>query len=80
MQTIEFESYITDNSIHIPVIYQNINNHKAKVLLQIEEKKPSGNYNQQKLLSLFKEAKAINAFRNIEDSIEWQKDVRDEWE
>ena len=39
-----------------------------------------GNYDKQKLLSAFEQARSNKIFKNIEDSVSWQKEIRDEWD
>ena len=46
-------------------------------MLLSEEK---GNYDKQKLLSAFQEAQNLNIFSDIDNPVEWQKQIRDEWE
>jgi hypothetical protein len=51
--------------------------------LKFKSKKSSNlkcNYDKEKLLSAFKDARNPEIFKNIEDSVLWQKEIRDEWE
>jgi len=80
MQAIEFDTYISQNRIQIPMDLNYLNNIKAKVSIQIEDKLPQGNFDKRSLLDAFNKAKKVGAFRNIENSVSWQQDIRDEWE
>jgi hypothetical protein len=38
------------------------------------------NYDKDKLLSAFEKARNPKIFKQIDDSVAWQKEIRDEWE
>jgi hypothetical protein len=80
MQAIEFETYISNNFIQIPLSYKQLNNIKAKVSIQFENEIQEGNYDKQNLLTAFKKAKIFGTFKEINDSVLWQKEIRNEWE
>lgn len=80
MQAIEFETMISAQSIPIPLQYNYLSNKKAKVIILYTEEVAEPNYDKQALLSAFEKAKELKAFKGIKDSINWQKQVRDEWE
>jgi hypothetical protein len=80
MQAIEFETYINHKAIQIPLQFQYIDNVKVKVILLYSEPEKKGNYNKQSLLVSFAKAQQKGVFENINNSITWQKDLRDEWE
>jgi len=80
MQAIEFETYIQQSSIHIPLQFKYLDDVKAKVILLYSEPEKKGNYNKQSLLNAFAKAQQKGVFRNIKDSVTWQKQLRDEWE
>lgn len=80
MQTIEFETYISDNCINIPLNYYQLNNHRAKIVVQFSDLSEKGNFNKAALVSAFEKAKLKNIFKNIENSVLWQQEIRDEWE
>ncbi len=40
----------------------------------------TGNYDRTKLLAAFKKARDKGIFDNINDSVSWQREIRDEWE
>ena len=80
MQAIEFETYISNNFIQIPLSYKQFNNIKAKVFVQIEDKIQEGNFDKIALLNAIEKAKSIGVFKEIDDSVSWQKEIRNEWE
>jgi len=47
---------------------------------QISDSKQNGNYNKQQLLLAFERAKQKGVFQNINNSVTWQKKIRNEWE
>ncbi len=78
MQALEFQTYVTNGMIKIPFDYSAYNNKKVKIIMMLPEEK--GNYDKQKLLFAFKYAQNLNVFSEIENSTEWQKQLRNEWE
>ncbi len=80
MQAIEFETYVDQRAIQIPIQYQLIDHAKVKVILLYSEPEKKGNYNKQSLLLAFAKAQQKGVFKNITNSVTWQKQVRDEWE
>ena len=45
-----------------------------------KSKNIENNFNKIKLLNAFEKARNPEIFKNIEDSVLWQKELRDEWE
>ena len=80
MQAIEFETFVHHQSIQIPLQYQHIDNVNVKVILLYSEPEKKGNYNKELLLKAFEKAQQKEVFRNIDNSVDWQKNLRDEWE
>ncbi len=78
MKALEFQTYISDGTIKIPVDYSQYKNKKVKIIMLLPDEK--GNYNKQELLSAFEEAHNLKVFSDIENAVEWQKQIRDEWE
>ena len=80
MQALEFQTYISNGIIKIPIDYRyrDYNNKKVKIIMLLPEE--TGNYDKQELLSAFKSAQKLNPFSDIKNSVEWQKQIRDEWE
>lgn len=80
MQAIEFETYVSQRAIQVPMQYKLIDNAKVKVILLYSEAKKKGNYNKSALLLAFAKAQQKGVFKNIKHSVTWQKQLRDEWE
>ncbi|MFH1050658.1 MAG: hypothetical protein V1779_06970 [bacterium] len=80
MQAIEFDTYISQNRIQIPLDFNYLNNIKAKVSIQIEDNLLQGNFDKRALIEAFNKAKRNDVFKEIENSILWQQDFRNEWE
>ncbi|MEI6091025.1 MAG: hypothetical protein WCR42_11270 [bacterium] len=80
MQTVEFETFISQNCINIPLNFSQLNNRKAKVFLQFPDLIENGNFNKITLINAFEKAKKGKVFENIESSILWQQEIRNEWE
>lgn len=80
MNAIEFETYITQNIIHIPMNFSQLNNRKAKITVHIDNHNQQGNYDTDSLLLAFDKVKNMNVFKEIDNSVLWQQDIRNEWE
>ena len=80
MQTVEFETFISQNCINIPLKFSQLNNRKAKVSLLFPDIYEKSNFNKIALIKAFEKAKKGKVFENIENSILWQQEIRNEWE
>ncbi len=80
MQAIEFETYINQRAIQIPLQFQVTDNAKVKVILLYNDAEKKGNFNKQLFLLALKNARQKGVFKNINNSVTWQKQLRDEWE
>ncbi len=80
MKAIEFETIVNHSAIKIPLQYQLTDNAKVKVILLYSEPETKGNYNKQLFLLALSNARQKGIFRNIDNSVTWQKQLRDEWE
>jgi len=80
MKAIEFETCINKRSISIPEQFQNLDNIRARVILLFSEPEKQGNYDKNLLFLAFDKAQQKGIFKNIDNSVAWQKQVRDEWE
>jgi hypothetical protein len=78
MQAIEFDTYIKHNVIQLPLQFQFLENSQAKVIVLYPDALIKGNYNKQALLLSFAKAQQKNVFKNISNSVIWEKQVRDE--
>ncbi len=80
MQTVEFDTYISQNCIYIPLNLSQLNNRKAKVSLLLPDMTEVGNFDKTALIAAVEKAKRKNVFENIENSVLWQEEIRNEWE
>jgi len=80
MKAIEFNTIIRRGLIHIPAIYKNMKNTKAKVIVLVDETNERGNYDKAALLEMFGKANRLALFSEINDSVTWQKQQRNDWE
>lgn len=77
MKALEFNSYITQNTIKLPPEYKKYNNRNVKIIVLLQETR---NYDKQELLTVFENAQELKIFQEIKNPVEWQKQIRDEWE
>ncbi len=78
MQTLEFETYIKNGEIILPEQFKSLSNQKVKVIIFFDN---INNYeNKFELIKAFKQAQNKGIFSNIDNSVEWQKSIRNEWE
>ncbi|MBW8051787.1 MAG: hypothetical protein FVQ77_15915 [Cytophagales bacterium] len=82
MRTIEFETQVENGIIKIPKnITEDVNNKKVKILIKVDrDKNVQINYNMKEIEKLLKKIYAKNVFNSIENPVNWQKKIRDEWE
>ena len=80
MQAIEFNTFISQGIIKLPVDYSHFFNKNVKIIILIPENEPKTNYNKDKLFSAFHKAQELNIFKDIKNSRQWQKQLRNEWE
>lgn len=80
MQAIEFETLIGQEAIPIPIQYKYLAHRKAKIIILFKEEDLKPNYNKNALLLAFAKAKKQNSFSKINNSSDWQKQLRDDWE
>jgi hypothetical protein len=80
MKAIEFETTIHHGLIHVPPHYKNMENAQAKVIVIVNESSKTGNYDKILLLKMLGKANEVGLFGEISDSVDWQKQLRDDWE
>ncbi len=79
MDSLEFTAKIERGVIHLPKEFEEYENEIAHVTVKIEtpEEKQA---KKERLFKAFKKAQEANLFQDIEDPVQWQKELRDEWE
>lgn len=82
MNSVEFTTKIEHGVIRLPKEFADYENSVARVVItldapdeerEIKEKKD-------KLFVAFKKAQEANLFQDIENPVEWQRKLRDEWD
>lgn len=82
MKAIEFETKIQNGLIVLPQKYNNFNAKRTRIIVLVSDEDDYSSILQQKerLRLAFRKLQEVNPFKNIIDSVEWQKKIRDEWE
>ncbi len=55
-------------------------NRRALLTILDEEPKVTDDSQKERLLNAFRKAQKANLFKDIEDPVEWQRKLRDEWD
>jgi len=82
MRAIEFETKIQNGLIVLPQKYNNFNVKRTRIIVLVAEDDDYSLILQKKerLRLAFKKLQEVNPFKNIIDVVDWQKQIRDEWE
>jgi len=82
MIAVEFETHVAGGMIRVPNEYTKMLDGDMKVILLKEEEKPEALAQQKKsnLKKLLKKIQGKNIFRSINDPVEWQRTLRNEWQ
>lgn len=79
MNSLEFTAKIEHGVIHLPKEFEDYEDAVAHVVITLEtpdEKKAK----KEKLFAAFKKAQKAKLFQDIENPVEWQRKLRDEWD
>jgi hypothetical protein len=79
MNSLEFTTKIEHGVIHLPKEFEGYENTVAHVVITLEtpeEKKAK----KDKLFAVLKKMQKAKLFRDIENPVEWQKELRNEWD
>lgn len=79
MNSLEFTTKIEDGVIHLPKEFKEYKNAVAHVTITLEtpeDKKAK----KEALFAAFEKLAKANPFAEIEDPVEWQRKLRDEWQ
>ena len=79
MNSLEFTAKIEHGVIHVPKEFEDYENAVAHVSITLEtpqEKKTK----KENLLKAFKKAQKAKLFAEIENPVEWQRELRNEWD
>ena len=82
MRAIEFETKIQNGLIVLPQRYNNFNAKRTRIIVLIADDDDYSLMLQKKerLRLAFKKLQEVNPFKDIIDAVEWQKQLRNEWE
>ena len=82
MRAIEFETKIQNGLIVLPQKYNNFNVKRTRIIVLVADDDDFSLILQKKerLRHAFKKLQEVNPFKNILDVVDWQKQIRDEWE
>jgi hypothetical protein len=79
MNSLEFTTKIEHGVIHLPKEFEDYDNAVAHVTITLEtpeDKKAK----KDRLFAVLEKMQKANMFQDIENPVEWQKKLRDEWE
>lgn len=79
MNSLEFTTKIEHGVIHLPKEFEDYENVTAHVTitLETEENKKA---KKERLFAALKKAQQIGLFSDIDNPVEWQRKLRDEWD
>ena len=79
MDALEFSAKIEHGAVQLPEMYHNYENAYVRVIVLIE--KPTElQSKKERLLATFKKMAQVPMFRTIENPLNWQKQLRNEWD
>lgn len=79
MNALEFSGKIEQGIIRLPKQYEAYDNTYARIIILVEQP-PQLLEKKEKLRLIFKKMEQIRMFSNINDPVEWQKQIRNEWD
>lgn len=79
MNSLEFTTKIEHGVIHLPKEFEEYENAVAHVTVTLETAEDI-KVKKDKLFAVLEKMQKANMFRDIENPVEWQKKLRDEWE
>jgi len=78
MKTLEFSTKIKNGIIKIPERYSNLKDIDVNVILQMEDDKRNSNQTIN-IISALQEIRKKKIFNKIDDPLNWQREIRNEW-
>ena len=79
MNSVEFTTKIEQGVIRLPKEFEEYENAVAHVTVTLETPEDAKT-KKERLFKVLKKAQEANLFQDIEDPVQWQKELRDEWE
>ncbi len=80
MNALEFSTKIEQGLIYLPKQFQEYNNTNVRIIVLVESQPLVKVSKKEKLLAVFKKMQHHKMFSSIENPVQWQKQLRDEWE
>lgn len=79
MEAVEFSTQIQQGIIHLPKELTAFDNRTVRIIILVEKPVPSPSQKERLREVLLRMANS-KLFSKISDPVQWQKDVRNEWE
>jgi hypothetical protein len=79
MSLLEFTTKIEHGVIHLPKEFEDYENVVAHITVKLENSEEI-KAKKDRLFAAFKKLAEVNPFAEIEDPVEWQRKLRDEWD
>jgi len=82
MKTFEFQAEVKNGTIVLPRQFNKYSVPKSKIIVLVLDDNSTSNAKpkNEKLEQAFIRLQEVNPFRNITNAVDWQKQIRDEWE
>lgn len=82
MNSVEFTTKIERGVIHLPKEFADYENSVAHVVITLDapDEEKEIKEKKDKLFAVLKKMQKANMFQDIENPVEWQRKLRDEWE
>jgi len=80
MDSLEFTTKIEHGVIHLPKDFEEYENAVAHVSITLETPEEDKKAKKERLFAAFEKLAEANPFAEIENPVEWQRKLRDEWE
>ena len=79
MEALEFSTKIEHGIIRLPKQFEAYENTIVRIII-LAEKPQNFSHKKEKLRAVLKKMQEVDIFRSISNPVEWQKQVRNEWE
>lgn len=79
MSSLEFTAKIEHGVIHLPKEFEEYENAIARVTVTVETSEDK-KAKKERLFAAFKKAQEVGLFAEIGNPVEWQRELRNEWE
>jgi hypothetical protein len=80
MNALEFTTRIEEGVIHLPQKYNEYQNSYVRIILLVDDSTNKNLTKKEKLRATFRKMRNQKMFVGIENPLEWQKKLRNEWD